>query len=192
MLSGVLCHDEDTDMNENEWGSLALSAGADDAAVIPAQKIATSPVFREICKGNSCGMYGRCWMCPPEIGEIDVLIAQLKRYSHALIYQTVTAIEDSFDFEGMQAAGDAHAQLSRRMETVFPDIPHLHLSCGGCRLCERCAKADELPCRHPDLALASMEGYGIDVYQTVKNTPLRYNNGPDTVTFFGVVLFGEE
>ena len=34
-----------------------------------------------------------------------------------------------------------------------------------------------------------MEGYGIDVYQTSKPTELKYINGQNTVTFFGIVLF---
>ena len=37
-----------------------------------------------------------------------------------------------------------------------------------------------------------MEAYGIDVYNTTKNTELKYINGQDTVTYFGMVLFEEE
>lgn len=168
---------------------LALESGASKAALIDADSIVTSASFRDICKSNGCGIYGRCWMCPPDIGDIDLLMAELKRYEHGLLYQSIASIEDSFDFEGMQEAGVAHAQLSQRIEAAFPVAPHLHLSCGGCRLCERCAKADALPCSHPDKALPPMEGYGIDVYQTVKDTELKYINGQNTVTFFGVVLF---
>ena len=168
---------------------LALEAGASKATLIDADSIVTSASFRDICKSNGCGMYGRCWMCPPDIGDIDLLMAELKRYEHGLLYQSIASIEDSFDFEGMQEAGVSHAQLSQRIEAAFPVAPHLHLSCGGCRLCERCAKMDALPCRHPDKALPPMEGYGIDVYQTVKDTELKYINGQNTVTFFGVVLF---
>ena len=60
---------------------------------------------------------------------------------------------------------------------------------GGCGLCPRCAKAAGLPCRHPDRALPSLEGYGIDVYNTARHTALRYVNGPNTGTYFGLVLF---
>ena len=34
-----------------------------------------------------------------------------------------------------------------------------------------------------------MEGYGIDVYNTCKPTALKYINGQNTVTYFGIVLF---
>lgn len=169
--------------------SIALRAGADKATIIPVSSIVTSSSFRDICQSNGCGMYGRCWVCPPDVGEIDELIEKLRRYDNALLYQSISDIEDSFDIEGMQAAGHAHAKLSHRLEAAFPAVPHLHLSCEGCGLCERCAKEDGIPCRHPDQALPPMESYGIDVYQTTKNTELKYINGQNTVTFFGIVLY---
>lgn len=168
----------------------ALNAGAAKATVIPVEQIVLSADFYKICEGNGCGNFGRCWMCPPFVGDIEALMAKVRTYSHGLLYQSISEIEDSFDFEGMFDAGRLHAQLSQRLEKdgALPK-EHLHLSCGGCRLCERCAKRDDLPCRHPEDALSSMEAYGIDVYNTTKNTDLKYINGPDTVTFFGIVLF---
>lgn len=168
----------------------ALRAGATKATVIPVEQIVLSADFYKICESNGCGNFGRCWMCPPFLGDIEELMAKVRSYSHGLLYQTISEIEDSFDIEGMFEAGCRHAQLSQRMEKEM-ELPegHLHLSCGGCRLCERCAKKDDLPCRYPDQALASMEGYGIDVYRTTKDTKLKYINGANTVTFFGIVLF---
>jgi len=174
---------------------LALDCGADKAVMLGRAQLVASPMFREICRGNGCGKYGRCWVCPPEIGEIDALIASLAAYDRVLWYQSIADIEDSFDIEGMFNAGRAHAQLSQRLSDALKSRGHtgfLHLSCGGCHLCERCAKEDALPCRHPDRALPSLEGYGIDVYGTTKDTPLKYINGQNTVTYFGAVLFREE
>ena len=170
---------------------LTLAAGAKKATIIRTEDIMLSSVFRDICASNSCGKYGRCWMCPPDIGEIGELMARLKEYRHGLLYQTIYAIEDSFDIEGMGEAAVSHARVSQAVnDAVKPYLPGcLHLSCGGCNLCERCAKLDDQPCRLPDKALPPMEGYGIDVYQTVKPTDLRYTNGQNTVTFFGIVLY---
>jgi len=170
---------------------LALAAGAKKAAVIKTEDIVLSSVFRDICAGNACGKYSRCWMCPPDIGEINTLMSRLKTYQHGLLYQTIYAIEDSFDIEGMGEAAVRHAQVSQAVnDAVKPLLPgNLHLSCGGCNLCERCARLDDLPCRLPDKALPPMEGYGIDVYQTVRPTGLKYTNGQNTVTFFGIVLY---
>ena len=77
-----------------------LEAGAVKAALIGAEDIACSESFREICENNQCGCYGRCWVCPPEIGEIRELMAQVKTYPKGLLYQTIGTLEDSFDVEG--------------------------------------------------------------------------------------------
>ncbi len=173
----------------------ALKSGAAKAAVIENRQIVLSASFRDICAKNGCGLYGRCWACPPDIGEIKPLMERVRSYPKGLLYQTIARIEDSFDIEGMARAGKEHAQVSQRVQKsvgdlLGPDI--LHLSCGGCRLCDRCAKFENLPCRHPDKALPPMEGYGIDVYNTTRETDLKYTNGQNTVTFFGIVLFGKE
>lgn len=177
--------------NHESLIQLALMAGAKKATVIRTEDIVVSSVFRDICASNSCGRYGRCWMCPPDIGEIDVLMARLKMYRFGLLYQTIYDIEDSFDIEGMGEASVSHAHVSQTVnDAITPLLPDcLHLSCGGCNLCERCAKLDDQPCRMPDKALPPMEGYGIDVYKTTKPTELKYINGQNTVTFFGIVLF---
>ena len=170
---------------------LTIAAGAKKAAIIRTEDIVVSSVFRDICTSNTCGKYGRCWMCPPDIGEIGTLMARLKGYEQGLLYQTIYSIEDSFDIEGMGEAAVRHAHVSQAVnDAVKPLLPGcLHLSCGGCNLCERCAKLDGQPCRMPEKALPPMEGYGIDVYQTVRPTDLKYTNGQNTVTFFGIVLF---
>ena len=171
-----------------------LRAGAAKAALIDGQQIVCCESFREICRNNQCGCYGKCWVCPPEIGEISDLITQVRSYPKGLLYQTIGKLEDSFDVEGMFAAGANHARVSSRLHKQLPEFlsgSFLHLSCGGCHLCETCAKQAAEPCRHPESALPSMEGYGIDVYNTTKNTPLHYINGTNTVTHFGLVLFTE-
>lgn len=173
--------------------SAALTGGAAKAAIIQHSDIVLSAQFRRICESNQCGGYDQCWMCPPNIGPVEELMEEVRRYPHALLYQTIRSIEDSFDIEGMFAAGAEHAQVSQRVHaavTPLLNTPFLHLTCGGCHLCEKCAKQDGLPCRMPDKALPSLEGYGVDVYQTTKGTPLKYINGADTVTYFGMILFG--
>lgn len=173
--------------------ALALRADAAKAAMLAGTQIKLLREFRAICESNGCGNYGKCWMCPPDVGEIDALMARVRAYPHALIYQTVGQLEDSFDVEGMTRCAAEHAQVSRRLgELAAPLLPKgiLHLSCGGCRLCEVCARREGAPCRHPLQALPSLESCGVDVYNTVKDTNLKYINGQNTVTFFGAVLFG--
>ena len=178
-------------MLNEELIQLALNSGATKATVIRAQDIVMSASFRDICKSNGCGLYGKCWMCPPDIGPIEELMEKVRGFEYGLLYQTVGEIEDSYDIEGMGEVGAQHEKNSIKLDRAIKDVlgKYLHLSCGGCHLCERCAKLDNEPCRHPDVALPPMEGYGIDVYNTTKPTELKYINGQNTVTYFGIVLF---
>ena len=120
-------------------------------------------------------------------------MAKIREFPHVIVYQSIGMLEDSFDFEGMMEAGRYHSQISGRIHQAIENIftkPYVHLSC-GCRLCDRCAKVDELPCRHPDIALGAVEGHGVDVYQTVKDSSLKYVNGENTVTYFGMLFYVE-
>ena len=173
--------------------NIALECGARNAQYLPGSTVVTDPVFRKICEGNACGKFNRCYMCPPDIGPVEQLMAEIKKYSHAVLYQTIGTLEDSFDFEGMMEAGKHHNLCSqairKKLEAILPN--HLHLTGGGCHLCDRCAKLDDQPCRHPLEAMTSLEGYGIDVYRTSQATSLKYINGKGTVTYFGIILFSE-
>jgi predicted metal-binding protein len=171
---------------------LMQNLGAGKAAFLSGKDIVFDTMFRDICKSNGCGNYGKCYMCPPDVGEIDILIKKAQAFSNAVMYQAVYAIEDSFDFEGMQEAGKAFNLCARRIQEKAKEIfsePFLHLAAGGCRVCETCAKRDDLPCRYPGEALASLESYGVDVYRTSKSAGLKYTNGENTVTYFGMLLF---
>ena len=181
-------------MDQEQLLQLVLNCGVTKAVVIPQSQIVMSAHFRDICASNQCGGYGKCWMCPPEIGDIEDLMAQVRSYPYGVLYQSIAEIEDSFDIEGMFEAGAAHAQLSQRVHSAVKPVlgdNFLHLSCGGCHLCETCAKRTGEPCRMPDKALAGLEGYGVDVYKTTQGTGLKYINGQNTVTYFGMVLFSE-
>lgn len=172
----------------------ALQSGAAKAVVIPGERIALSAEFADICRSNRCGNYGMCWMCPPDVGEVEALMARVRGFRRGLLYQTIAQLEDSFDIEGMVAAARRHAWVSQRVQAVVRPLlegESFHLSCGGCNLCERCAKRDGAPCRMPDRALPPMEAAGVDVYNTTRDTPLMYINGQNTVTYFGLVLFDE-
>ncbi|MBQ9150935.1 MAG: DUF2284 domain-containing protein [Clostridia bacterium] len=172
--------------------ALALSLGAFRASVIPVESIETDASFRDLCASNVCGNYGRNWMCPPDAGDIHELMATLRTYSYALVYQTVSELEDSYDFEGMMDAGVRHNRLMAEMREKLATEPltrTLHLGAGGCRMCEACGKRTGEPCRHPDLAVASLETYGVNVSRLAPAAGMKYINGKDTVTYFGAVLF---
>ena len=136
--------------------------GAYKAGVVDLQDVRFDRAFRAMCETNACGNYGKCWMCPPDAGDIDALMNEAKSYQKALVYQTVGTLEDSYDFEGMMEAA-----------RLFP------------------AKASNEPCRHPEQAMASLEAYGVNVSELASASGMKYINGQNTVTYFGALLFCE-
>jgi len=169
-----------------------LALGATRAAVIDVAAVETDAAFRDMCAANACGMYGKCWMCPPDIGGIDEMMADIRRYDRVLVYQTVGELEDSYDFENMQATGARHNKLAQKLRGVFSArgvANPLHLGAGGCRVCPTCAKRTNAPCRNPELAMTSLEAYGINVSRLAAAAGMKYINGQNTVTYFGAVFF---
>ena len=172
--------------------SEVLSRGAYRASVISTADISTDRAFRDMCEKNSCGVYGKCYMCPPDVGDIEVLMAEIGKYDYALVYQTVTELEDSFDFEGMVEAKKKSYHLAQSLRKVFSERgieKALHLGAGGCGVCKTCAKRDGTPCRFPALAMPSLEAYGINVSALAAAAGMEYINGQNTVTYFGAVMF---
>ena len=180
-------------MNADALLSSIMQCGADHAARIRQEQIVLNKQFREICEKNQCGMYGRCWVCPPDAGEIGPLMGCVRDFDAGILYQTITPLEDSFDIEGMQNAAHRHALLAQRIEKTV-DAPAgrtFHMGPGGCHLCACCTKPEGKPCRFPGKALLPLEVCGVDVYNTAKSTPLKYINGQNTVTYFGLLLYRE-
>lgn len=171
-----------------------IEMGATRASVIEADKIETDKAFRDMCASNACGMYGKCWMCPPDVGEIGTLMESLKSYKYALVYQLVAELEDSFDFEGMVEAKKQFKKLTFKHKELWKDFDRknlLFLGAGGCGVCETCTKKDGQPCRHPDLATPSLEAYGVNVSRLASVAGMKYINGANTVTYFGATLFND-
>lgn len=180
--------------DEKALVEIALRHGANNAAVVAVDGITFDAAFREACAQNSCGKYGRNWMCPPDVGDIHAMMARAKSYKRAFVFQTIGQLEDSYDFEGMMDAAEVHNSMAQRVtDEVLPQLPGaLVLGAGACRVCPRCAREDEQPCRFPQKAVASLESHGIAVYQLAPLCGMKYINGQNTVTYFGAVLFGRE
>ena len=85
-------------METNELIQNILALGAGKAALIPAGQIVLAAAFRDACAQNSCGAYGKYWVCPPACGEIEALMVRVRSYDQAILYESVGHFEDSFDF----------------------------------------------------------------------------------------------
>ena len=180
-------------MTDKDILEKVLALGASKACILENADFVLSDTFRDICEKNACGAYNTCYMCPPDVGDIHELMAKVKNFDKGILFQYIGNIEDSLDIEGMGKVGNEHHALCVRVKRALRDeLPDaLFLGSGGCNLCETCGKLSGVPCRHPEDTMPSMESCGFDVYQTTKGTELKYINGQNTVTFFGMVLINE-
>lgn len=159
-------------------------------AFIAPMEIPFSADVRAACEVNYCGRYGKCWTCPPGAGDWQVLRDHFRSYEHAFVFTTCHAIEDSFDFEGMDEARRLHDKLDETLLNYIADLPEPRelAGAGSCSLCEKCTYPDA-PCRQPTRARRSMEACGMDVVALSRETGIHYINGADTVTYFSVLFW---
>jgi len=163
----------------------------DSVALIKTKDIRFEPSLIELCEKNSCGNYNTNWTCPPLVGDTPELVKKIKQYENAVIFQKIYHLEDSFDYEGMTAGQQNFRELCENLHTECKNESgdFLLLSAGGCRLCDRCAALDNLPCVNPEAAFSSLEAYGIQVSTLAELCGMKYINGANTVTYFGGVFF---
>lgn len=172
---------------------LCLKLGVFGVSEIPVCKITFSPDLRILCEQNSCGRFARNYTCPPNIGKVDDLISKLKGYKRAVIWQNIYPLEDSFDFEGMMDGQKKHNAMTIKIANdVYEKLGRenaLVLGAGGCTICDECALNTAEPCRNSELALSSLEAYGINVSELGNISSLKYINGQNTVTYFSGAFF---
>ncbi len=159
--------------------------------VIDTDRIPFSESVVEACRANLCGRYGTCWTCPPGVGPLSELEKKVRRYKRAAVFTCKYELEDWYDIEGMADGAKTTQELLLRItyELRRDGVDFYALGCEGCRICEKCTYPDK-PCRFPDKAIVSVEACGINVVELSADIGLKYNNGPNTVTYFCAVLFG--
>lgn len=165
----------------------------DNSKLITSSKIVFSDEVRKLCEQNMCGYYGRCWTCPPAVEAPDILQERLQQYNSVVIVNKVYQLEDSFDWEGMQnGAKDFQVKILKMKKTLqksYPDLDCTVLGAGSCSICDTCTYQEGDPCRNPELAITSVEACGIDVTLMLQENKMKYNNGPNTVTYVGTLFF---
>lgn len=169
----------------------AEDAGATHVRTVSPERLKVKDSVRQACLVNACGKSGKNWMCPPQIGDLEVCEARMGAFAAGILVQNIAPLEDSWDFEAMEDAIHAHNRMLRdltdRANATYPDLHVLALGAGGCDICERCTCPDA-PCRFPDRAVASVESNGLDVKELVEACGLHYINGVNTVSYVGLLL----
>ena len=170
---------------------IAKDAGFKLMAFADAATIELKQEVRDMCAQNTCGKYGSNWACPPGCGELDECREKVSKYTWGIIVQTSGQMEDSFDFETVAEIAAEHDEnflkILEPMREAFPGM--LPLGAGTCTICAKCAYPDK-PCRFPDKRVSSVEAYGMVVNEFAVKNGLKYNYGPNTMTYTSCCLLG--
>jgi len=171
------------------WIAKALETGFTHAVSLNTATLMPRQDVRDMCAADKCGAYGKNWTCPPHCGSLAECQARLRGYSRGILLQTVGATEKPIDTKAYRRTEQQHLEQFHRLcgeiRQVYPQA--LCLGSGGCRVCNTCAWPE--PCRFPQKACASMEGYGLFVTQVCRDNGLAYHHGERTITYTACILF---
>ena len=171
------------------WIDTALALGFSCAVSLDPATLVPRPDVRAMCADDRCGAYGKNWTCPPYCGTLEECAASIGRYRRGILLQTVGQMRKDIDTRAYRRTEEQHltqfSQFCGLLRQAYPDA--LCLGSGGCRICGKCAWPE--PCRFPEKACASMEGYGLFVTQVCRDNGAEYYHGPRTGTYTACVLF---
>ncbi len=173
-----------------KWIEIGKKCGFDQVHPLDVATLKPMPMVREACAADKCQAYGKNWTCPPNCGTLEECGARMRSYRQGILLQTVGALEKTIDtraYARIEREHRAHlAAFAGEIRREYPDA--LCLGAGGCRVCAQCAYPE--PCRFPEQAMSSMEGYGLLVTQVCRDNGVQYYYGPKTMAYSACVLFG--
>jgi predicted metal-binding protein len=158
-----------TDRELEKYCSLAVEAGATHAKQIHPSSVVTAPWVRLKCQFG-CPGYGKGHCCPPHTPTSDETRAILDCYHRALLFHIEVPLTQGKE-KHHQKYLDTLIELEAEMFKDQYYKAFLFLA-GPCRQCKKCGALEGKPCASPWKARPSMEGCGIDVYQTARNNGL--------------------
>lgn len=171
------------------WIEKALELGFSSAAPLRIETLQPREDVRGMCRADKCRAYGKNWACPPHCGTLAECNAKMHSYSRGILLQTVGKTEKTIDTRAYRRTEARHLELfyhfSELVRNRYPEA--LCLGSGGCRVCRECAYPE--PCRFPEKACSSMEGYGLFVTEVCQKNGLAYHHGEKTITYTSCILF---
>jgi len=166
----------------------AVERGATHAKPINPASIVTAPWVRLKCQFG-CPLYGASYCCPPDAPTPEQTRAIVDSYSRAILFH----IEAPGTPDRRKRLKNFFEMLTDMEGELFKDGYYKAFAFlgGPCRLCKECAKMQKAPCNFLYRARPSMEGSGIDVYQTARNNgffiePLRERS--QCQNYYSVIL----
>lgn len=172
---------------------IAKEIGFEEVSKLNVKSLNVLSEVRDMCSADKCKSYNKSWSCPPACGDLDHCQKRINEYDDGVLVQSVCAIENEFDFEGIKTAKKIHDRrfeiLARQIKMINKDC--LLLAAGACNRCEKCSYPNS-PCRYPDKMFPSMEAYGLLVSDVCESSNMKYYHGPNTISFTSCVLLKGE
>jgi len=171
-----------------KWLQRALEIGFDEAVLCDVSTLKPMEQVRDMCRADKCQAYNKNWTCPPNCGTIEECAAKMQQYRYGILLQTVGHMTKDIDSRCYRETEQRHLQnLNTLAEELRKEYPNaLCLGAGGCRVCRKCAYPE--PCRFPEKAMSSMEGYGLFVTQVCRDEGIPYHHGEGTITYTACIL----
>ncbi|MBE6038438.1 MAG: DUF2284 domain-containing protein [Anaerofustis stercorihominis] len=175
---------------ENILREKAAAAGIFECGTVKTTQLNFREDIRNICAGESCGQYGRCWACPPAVGTLEECKERCLRYENMLVFTGKYDMDGPFDFAGWKTSMKDFKKLVWRFDEEIKDMfsDYMLFWNEGCGICKECTYPDS-ECRFPDKMHHALEGYGLWVSELASLAGIKYNNGENTVTYFGALLY---
>jgi len=175
--------------NNEKFAEMAKESGFTNSAPLNVSTLEFMQEVRDMCNAKQCNRYGTSWSCPPACASLEEMREKVLSYAGGILVQTVGELEDSYDWEGIMAAGASHkdnfGRLWALLEKEYPSV--LAMGAGACMICETCTYPEQ-PCRFPDRMAASMEACGLFVSKVCTDNGLAYNYGQDKIAFTSCFL----
>ncbi len=134
------------------------------------------------CEKNTCKLYKKTWVCSPEARN-HYKLDRIKNSKEAIIFSKIYKLKDSSNAE--EEIKDFKALLKRLKNLTSKK--DLLFGIGGCEICDVCTYPNNA-CRYPNKAIFPLSIVGIDVLKTTTKNNLKYDNGPNTTTLFGMLF----
>ena len=178
-----------------ELDTYAQEMGFDVCFPILARDIILDDRVRMHCQLNLCGNYKNNLMCPPFLPSLAETRRLVESFTFALLLQLNRRLDQPGKEEMRILFNDTALQFNHMIVSLerkaFASGFRLAmvLGAGECKLCNTCViQTGDNKCLNPETARPSMEGMGIDVFQTFQSASITMEFKSDELTVAGLLL----
>ncbi|MBI5872148.1 DUF2284 domain-containing protein [archaeon] len=119
--------------------------------------------FSKMCR-QGCGVYGRCWACPPYSPSLSAIKNKFKKMFVFISYIYTEQIKIKSPYLVLFNIYNILAPKMHKQGMILEkQLNGLLLKSGPCRVCKNCSAAHNKPCRFPEKKRYALESIGIDV-----------------------------